>query len=121
MNLPTPNEGRATLARSYRNRSEREIRAKLEGTLSDAERVTAQAELLRRNASDNGPDTTLLDGFAPTSAFETEAAETAKMPFDDGLEVARRSMWPWVLLLVGGTLAALGWVVHARLLHLHVG
>ena len=119
MSLPMPNEGRATLARSYRNLSEREIRAKLEGSMSDVERVTAQAELMRRNASDNGPDTTLLaTGFAPTSAFETEAAESAKLPFNDGLDVARRSMWPWLVLLVGGTLAALGWAVHARLLHL---
>jgi hypothetical protein len=122
MSMPSPTEGRATLARSYRNLSEREIRARLEGSMSDVERVTAQAELLRRNASDNGPDTTLLaSGFAPTSAFETEGAETAKMPFDDGLGVARRSTWPWVVLLVGGTLAALGWAVHARLLHLHLG
>ena len=119
MTLPTPTEGRASLARSYRNLSEREIRAKLEGPMSDVERVTAQAELLRRGAGDNGPDTTLLDGFAPTSAFETEAAETAKMPFDDGLGTSRRAMWPWVVLLVGGTVAALGWAFHARLLHLH--
>lgn len=118
MSLPTPNEGRATLAGSYRNLSERAIRAKLEGAMSEVERVTAQAELLRRNANDSGPDTTLLDGFAPTSAFETEATATAKMPFDDGLEAARRSMWPWVVLLVGGTVAALGWAIHARLLHL---
>jgi len=120
MSLPTPNEGRATLARSYRNLSEREIRAKLEGQMSDVERVTAQAELLRRNAHDTGPDTTLLaTGFAPTSAFETETAQAANVPFDDGLEVSRRRMWPWVVLLVGGTVAALGWAVHARLLHLH--
>ena len=119
MTLPSPTEGRASLARSYRNLSEREIRAKLEGSMSDVERVTAQAELLRRGAGDNGPDTTLLDGFAPTSAFESDAAETAKMPFDDGLEVAHRSMWPWIVLLVGGTVAALGWAFHARLLHLH--
>ena len=116
MSMPTPNEGRASLARSYRNLSEREIRAKLEGQMSDVERVTAQAELLRRGAGDNGPDTTLLDGFAPTSAFETEAAETAKMPFDDGLDVARRSLWPWMVLLLGGTVAALGWAVHAKLI-----
>ena len=118
MSLPSPNEGRASLARNYRNLSEREIRAKLEGQMSDVERVTAQAELLRRGAGDNGPDTTLLDGFAPTSAFETEAAETAKMPFDDGLEVAHRSLWPWLVLLVGGTVAALGWAVHAKLVHI---
>ena len=70
MSMPMPTEGRATLARSYRNLSEREIRAKLEGSMSDAERVTAKAELLRRNAGDNGPDTTLATGFAPTSAFD---------------------------------------------------
>ena len=119
MSLPSPNEGRASLARSYRNLPEREIRARLEGTMSDVERVTAQAELLRRNAGDNGPATTLLEGFAPTSSFETEAAESAKMPFDDGLQAAQRHRWPWVVLLVGGTVAALGWAFYARLLHLH--
>jgi hypothetical protein len=120
MTLPTPTEGRATLARSYRNLSEREIRAKLEGALPGIERVTAQAELRRRSATDNGPDTTLLaTGFGPTSEFETEAADTARVPFDDGLDAQRRALWPWVLLLAGGTLAALGWAVHARLLQLH--
>ena len=53
MSMPKPTEGRATLARSYRNLSEREIHAKLEGAMSDAERVTAKAELLRRNSGNN--------------------------------------------------------------------
>jgi hypothetical protein len=119
MSMPKPAEGRATLARSYRNLSEREIRARLEGTMSDAERVTAKAELLRRHAGDNGPDTTLATGFAPTSTFEAEAPEgamaTAQAP-DGGTR--RGSAWPWVALMVAGTLAALAWAIHARLVHL---
>ena len=119
MSLSKPTEGRATLARSYRNLSEREIRAKLEGAMSDAERVTAKAELLRRNAGDNGPDTTLATGFAPTSTFEAEAAEgdsAAAASLDGGTR--RGSAWPWVALMVAGTLAALGWAIHAKLVHL---
>ena len=75
MSMPMPTEGRATLAHSYRNLSEREIRARLEGSMSEAERVTAKAELLRRNAGDNGPDTTLATGFAPTSTFDAATPE----------------------------------------------
>jgi len=119
MSMPMPTEGRATLARSYRNLSEREIRAKLEGPMSDAERVTAKAELLRRNAGDNGPDTTLATGFAPTSAFDEQAATAADVPFDDGLSTPDgRRAWPWVLLLMAVSIAALGWAIHARLVHL---
>ena len=119
MSMPKPAEGRATLARSYRNLSEREIRAKLEGTMSEAERVTAQAELMRRHAGDNGPDTTLATGFAPTSTFEAEVAEgdsAAAASLDGGTR--RGSAWPWVALMVAGTLAALGWAIHAKLAHL---
>ena len=95
MSMPKPTEGRATLARSYRNLSEREIRAKLEGQMSDAERVTAKAELLRRNAGDNGPDTTLATGFAPTSAFD-EVPAAADAVFEDGLANSPRGRaWPW--------------------------
>ena len=110
-----PNEGRASLARSYRNLPEREIRARLEGPMSDAERVTAKAELLRRTAGDEGPDTTLATGFAPTSAFdvETPAAEAAA----DGA-AKRGSAWPWVLLLVAGGAATLAWAMHAGLVRL---
>ena len=119
MSMPMPTEGRATLARSYRNLSEREIRAKLEGSMSDAERVTAKAELLRRNAGDNGPDTTLATGFAPTSAFdETPAPGVALV--DDGLPAARRGgrAWPWMLLLMAVSIGALAWAIHAKLVHL---
>ncbi len=118
MSMPKPAEGRATLARSYRNLSEREIRTKLEGTMSEAERVTAKAELLRRNAGDNGPDTTLATGFVPTSAFEAEVAEgdAAAASLDGGTR--RGSAWPWVALMVAGTLAALVWAIHAKLVHL---
>lgn len=119
MSMPKPIEGRATLARSYRNLSEREIRAKLEQPMSDAERVTAKAELLRRNAGDNGPDTTLATGFLPTSAFGDEQAPAGAAVFDDGLsDAARRRAWPWVLLLMAASIGVLGWAIHARLLHL---
>jgi hypothetical protein len=118
MSTPMPNEGRASLARSYRNLSEREIRAKLEGPMPDAERNTAKAELLRRHAGDNGPDTALATGFAPTSAFDLVApdGEVAAVGVTD--RAARRaSVWPWLLLLVGASAAALGWAIHARLVH----
>jgi hypothetical protein len=117
MSMPKPAEGRATLARSYRNLSEREIRARLEGPMSDAERVTAKAELLRRNSGDNGPDTTLATGFAPTSAFDADApaGDATGTPGEAG---RRGRAWPWLLLLAAAALGALGWAVHARLLHL---
>jgi hypothetical protein len=119
MSMPMPTEGRATLARSYRNLSEREIRAKLEGPMSDAERVTAKAELLRRNAGDNGPDTTLATGFAPTSAFD-ETPAAADVVFDDSPGAGRRGgrAWPWVLLLMAASVGALAWAIHAKLVHL---
>ena len=119
MSMPKPTEGRATLARSYRNLSEREIRAKLESPMSDAERVTAKAELLRRNAGNNGPDTTLATGFSPTSAFD-ETPAPADAVFDDGLSKGRRGgrAWPWVLLLMAASIAALGWAIHAKLVHI---
>jgi hypothetical protein len=119
MSTPMPTEGRASLARSYRNLSEREIRAKLESPMSDAERVTAKAELLRRKAGDNGPDTTLATGFAPTSAFDLVAPEGEVAASGAGDGTARRaSVWPWLLLLVGASAAALGWAIHAKLVHL---
>ncbi len=117
MSMPMPNEGRATLARSYRNLPERDIRARLDGSMSDAERVTAQAELLRRNAGDNGPDTTLATGFAPTSTFDLAPPEAGAA---DGASAGatRARAWPWLLLLMTAVLAALGWAIHARLIHI---
>ena len=120
MSMPMPTEGRATLARSYRNLSEREIRAKLEGPMSDAERVTAKAELLRRNAGDDGADTTFATGFAPTSAFDEAAPQDGDAaPAADAPAAAagRTRAWPWVLLLMAVTVAALGWAIRARLVH----
>ena len=119
MSMPKPTEGRATLAHSYRNLSEREIRAKLEGSMSDAERVTAKAELLRRNAGNNGPDTTLATGFAATSTFDVGTPE-GDAPGAPVLEAGPRRprAWPWVVLAAAALLAALGWAIHARLVHL---
>ena len=122
MTLPMPTEGRATLARSYRNLSEREIRAKLEGPLSDAERVTAKAELLRRNAGDDGADTTFATGFAPTSAaaFDDVVALGGDGAVAPALPAAsgRARVWPVVLVLMAASVAALGWALRARLFHL---
>ena len=115
MSTPMPTEGRVTLAHSYRNLSEREIRVRLEGPMSEAERVTAKAELLRRNAGDNGPDTTLATGFAPTSAFDAVATEEGAAGV--AAEAGRMRAWPWVLLVLAVSAAVLGWAIHARLVH----
>ena len=119
MSMPMPTEGRATLARSYRNLSEREIRAKLEGAMSDAERVTAKAELLRRNAGDDGADTTFATGFAPTSAFDEAAPQGADavLAADGVAAPARARAWPWVVLGLAAAAGALGWAIRARLVH----
>ena len=126
MSFPNHPEGRATLVRSYRNMSVREIRAKLEGPLGDAERVTAQAELLRRGADDGGPDTTFVSGFAPTGTLDFGAVESQPSPEvlaeSDGAEVepARpaRRVWPIVLLLVVAIAGGAGWALHAGLIRL---
>ena len=123
MSLSKP-EGRATLARSYRNMSVREIRARLEGLLPDAERVTAQAELLRRGADDDGPDTTFVTGFAPTGALDFGSVESQPAPEvlaeSAEAEPARpaRRMWPAVLLLVLAIAGGAGWALHAGLIRL---
>ena len=118
MSMPMPTEGRATLARSYRNLSEREIRARLDGRMSDAERVTAKAELLRRHAGDDGADTTFATGFGPTSAFDEAVPEGGGVALAAAAPAgaARIRVWPWVLLLVAASLAALGWAIHAKLI-----
>ena len=123
MSFSTNPEGRATLVRSYRNLSVREIRARLEGSLGDAERVTAQAELLRRGADDGGPDTTFVTGFAPTSASDIGAVESESEPPVDlasGELVARspRRVWPLFALLLLGIAGALAWAMHAKLIRL---
>ena len=121
MSLAKP-EGRATLVRSYRNMSVREIRARLEGPLPDAERVTAQAELLRRGADDGGPDTTFVSGFAPTGTLDfgmVESEPAPEAPAVDGEPEsprAPRRVWPIVLVLVVGIAGGAGWALHAGLI-----
>ncbi|MCK9688778.1 hypothetical protein [Scleromatobacter humisilvae] len=127
MSFSNNNEGRATLVRSYRNLTVREIRARLEGPLGDAERVTAQAELLRRGADDDdGPDTTFVTGFAPTSASDIGAVESEPPPevlaeasgvAAEVTQPARRA-WPLVVVLVLGAAGALAWAMHAKLIRL---
>jgi hypothetical protein len=114
MNIPSPTEGRASLSRNYRNLSERDIRAKLDAPLSDAERVTAKAELLRRNSGDNGPDTTLATGFAPTSARRRHVAgnDDGAIALDGRSAALQRSWVVWrprprvVLVAVGDATAS---------------
>jgi hypothetical protein len=123
MSSPMNNDGRATLVRSYRNLSEREIRKRLDGPLSDAERVTAQAELLRRGAGDDAPDTTFVTGFAPTSAIDIGSVESEVAPDAleaDGAAVARPSprIWPVAVVLVLAVAGALAWAMHAKLIRL---
>jgi hypothetical protein len=124
MSLSNP-AGRATLMRSYRNMSVREIRAKLEGPLADAERVTAQAELLRRGADDGGPDTTFVSGFAPTGTMEIGAVESEPPPemlaqADESGDAAAAApsprRWPAVALVALVVAGALGWALRAGLI-----
>ena len=125
MSFSNNNEGRATLVRSYRNLTVREIRARLEGPLGDAERVTAQAELLRRGAGDDsGPDTTFVTGFAPTGAMDIGAVESEPPPEvlaeanGDDVPAASRRVWPLLFALVLGVAGALAWAMHAKLIRL---
>ena len=124
MSFSNNNEGRATLVRSYRNLTVREIRARLEGPLGDAERVTAQAELLRRGAGDDsGPDTTFVTGFAPTSASDMGAVESESGTMAEDAEadvVARKPprRWPLVVALLVVLGGALAWAMHAKLIRL---
>ena len=67
---------RLSLAANYRDRSETEIRARLEGELGDAERVVARAELLRRGLGSDAQDTAPATGFEPTAFPDPVAAET---------------------------------------------
>lgn len=124
MSFSTNPEGRATLVRSYRNLSVREIRARLEGPLGDAERVTAQAELLRRGADDDGPDTTFVTGFAPTGAMDIGAVESEPPPevlAEAGdAEAAGPRPRTWTIAVVVALVLAgvAGWAFHAGLIRL---
>ena len=121
MSFSTNPEGRATLVRSYRNLSVRQIRARLEGPLGDAERVTAQAELQRRGADDDGPDTAFVTGFAPTSAsdiglVESESGTATEDAGDGDADAPSSRRWPIVLVLVLAIAGAAGWAFHAGLI-----
>ena len=124
MSLLSSSQGRASLARNYRNLSEREIRARLDGNvLSDIERVTAKAELLRRGAGDDAPDTTFVSGFQPTSAMDIGAVESESEPPADTMadpapERPARRAWPLVALLLLAAAGGLAWAMHAGLLRI---
>ena len=125
MSLISSSQGRASLARDYRNLTERQIRARLDDdSLGEIERVTAKAELLRRGAGDDAPDTAFVSGFQPTSAMEIGAVESESEPpaeeptgdlFDR--EPSRR-VWPIVGVLVLGLAGALAWALHATLIRI---
>jgi hypothetical protein len=79
MSTPNPSR-RLSLAQSYRDLGEKQIRARLEeGGLSDVERVIAQAELLRRGAGEEFHDTAPGSRFAPTSSLDGVEAEQAAL------------------------------------------
>jgi hypothetical protein len=127
MSLLSSSQGRASLARDYRNLTERQIRARLDDdSLGEIERVTAKAELLRRGAGDDAPDTAFVSGFQPTSAMEIGAVESeseppAEEPTGDlfARKPARRA-WPIavVLVVVLGAVGALAWALHAQLIRI---
>jgi len=123
MSLLSPPQGGASLARSYRNLTEREIRARMDTeTLSENERVTAKAELLRRGAGDDAPDTAFVSGFQPTSAMDIGAVESESEPPVDVPATApaaasSRRLWSVVAVLALGIAGGLAWAVHARVIH----
>jgi len=124
LSLLSPPQGGASLARSYRNLSEREIRARLDGeTLSEIERVTAKAELLRRGAGDDAPDTAFVSGFQPTSAMDNiGAVESESEPPVDADDAAaqpapRRRIWPVLAVVALGIAGGLAWALHLKAIH----
>jgi len=122
LSLLSPPQGGASLARNYRHLTEREIRARLDGeTLNETERVTAKAELLRRGAGDDVPDTAFVSGFQPTSAMDIGAVES-EPPAEPGVDAPRpapsRRLWPVLAVLALGVAGGLAWAVHARAIHL---
>lgn len=124
MSLLSPPQGGASLARNYRNLTEREIRARLDGeTLSEIERVTAKAELLRRGAGEDAPDTAFVSGFQPTSAMDIGAVESeSEPPADDVLAAPERAssrrLWSVLAVVVLGIAGGLAWAVHVRAIRL---
>lgn len=124
MSLLSPPQGGSSLARNYRNLTEREIRARLDGeTLSEIERVTARAELMRRGAGDDAPDTAFVSGFQPTSAMDIGAVESeSEPPAEPGIDGPRpaptRRLWPVLVVLALGVAGGLAWAVHANAIHL---
>jgi hypothetical protein len=98
----TPPLRRVSLTASYRDLSERQIRSRLDGDLSDAERVTAQAELLRRGIESDAHDTTPATGFAPTGALDLiEAAgdnAAARVVADPRAAGRSTRMLTWLLV-----------------------
>jgi hypothetical protein len=124
LSLLSPPQGGASLARNYRNLTEREIRARLDGeTLSEIERVTAKAELLRRGAGDDAPDTAFVSGFQPTSSMEIGSVESESEPPAEEAIVAPppasfRRLWTLLAVLALGVAGGLAWAWHAQLLRL---
>jgi hypothetical protein len=105
---------RATLAASYRGRSEVEIRALLEGELGESERVVARAELLRRGLGSDAQDTAPATGFEPTGIADPQAPDLAPAPASVARDAAAprggRRTWKILgalvlVLLVAGALA----------------
>jgi len=126
LSLLSPSQGGSSLARNYRNLTEREIRARLDAeTLSEIERVTAKAELLRRGAGDDAPDTAFVSGFQPTSAMDIGAVESESEPPAEEAAAAptpapasSRRLWSVLLVLALGIAGGLAWAVRIRAIRL---
>jgi len=122
LSLLSPSQGGSSLARNYRNLTEREIRARLDAeTLSEIERVTAKAELLRRGAGDDAPDTAFVSGFQPTSAMDIGAVESESEPPAEDAAAApapasSRRLWSVLLVLALGIAGGLAWAVYAKVI-----
>jgi hypothetical protein len=101
---------RTTLAANYRDRSETEIRARLDGELGDSERVVARAELLRRGLGSDAQDTAPATGFEPTALPDPAAAEAALLSVPTPADAPTRGGRTWKIvagLLVLATVGAL--------------
>ena len=111
---------RVSLASTYRDRSETEIRARLDGDLPDSERVVARAELLRRGLGSDAQDTAPATGFEPT-AFPDPFAVQSVEPQAAAPAAPRRGGRTWlvaVLLVVIAAGGALAWAVRMGLVKL---
>ena len=116
MSMPMPTEGRASLARSYRNLSEREIRARLDGPMSRGRarhrqgRTAAPQRRRRRRPTPRSPPAS----SRPARWTSAPPRASAPSPADAAVGApAPRRAWPGCAA-GGGVAGGLGWAIHAR-------